>query len=224
MRLHIVYTLVLVLLLMYSCTSDEEPEPEVYQIQTGTFTDERDGTTYQTVKIGEQWWMAENLAYETESGSYAYEDDENNVQKYGRLYTLEAARTASPNGWHLPTDEEWIQLGEFIENDQNEEHLYNGNPYTFYAGKYLKSNTGWGGAGVDYYGFNGIAGGAYFHSTRYGLIEKDAFWWSGSVYSNSYDFENLFYWTLDYGDSFLSRGNYLMIEKRDRFSVRCIKD
>jgi len=44
------------------------------------------------------------------NGVYAYNDHENNVAAYGRLYTWQSALDAAPSGWHLPTDEEWNVL------------------------------------------------------------------------------------------------------------------
>ena len=88
--------------------------------ETGTFVDSRDGKTYKTTKIGTQWWMAENLAYNVGDGCWAYNNDESNVATYGRLYIWEAAQAACPSGWHLPSENEWKQLEMAIGMSQSE--------------------------------------------------------------------------------------------------------
>ena len=98
------------------------------------FCADADGNNYKVVKIGTQTWMAENLKttrYRTGEAigtttpatlqmtqenppihqwyQWAFDGDENNVAKYGRLYTFYAAvdnRNIAPTGWHVPTDAE----------------------------------------------------------------------------------------------------------------------
>ena len=77
----------------------------------GSFTDSRDEKTYKTVKIGDQWLMAENFAYKPDQGNYwAYDNDASNISKYGYLYDWETAKKLAPKGWHLPTETEWKTL------------------------------------------------------------------------------------------------------------------
>ena len=109
----------------------------------GTFTDLRDGHSYQWVQIGDQIWMAENLAYlpyvssspgnpsgyfvngYTGYGSSIVEAKQTlNYQKYGVLYGHESAKAACPPGWHLSTDEEWKALEIYLGMDPAEVNDY----------------------------------------------------------------------------------------------------
>lgn len=96
---------------------------KVGKFETGTVTD-IDGNVYKTLKIGEQWWMIENLRVKRDPKgnpieSYVYGNDEANAAKYGRLYnwntamdssTTEGAQGIAPDGWHIPTEAEWLEL------------------------------------------------------------------------------------------------------------------
>ena len=100
----------------------------------GLFTDARDGKTYRTVKIGNQIWMAENLAYKPEFGDYwAYENNEKYASKYGYLYTLATARKVAPKGWHLPTKDEFEILLKVLKSKEGNviSEILNGNKNSF---------------------------------------------------------------------------------------------
>ena len=89
----------------------EEIIPPEYE----TFTDSRDGETYKYVKIGNQYWLSENLRFKPDSGNFwAYNNNEADVITYGYLYSWETAINVCPNGWHLPSDAEWTELSDFL--------------------------------------------------------------------------------------------------------------
>ncbi|NQV01287.1 MAG: hypothetical protein HQ542_01470 [Bacteroidia bacterium] len=71
--------------------------------------DHRDGNKYSIVKIGEQVWMTENLKYKTQE-SFCYKNRKEYCEECGQYYTFFEALDACPNGWHLPSDAEWMIL------------------------------------------------------------------------------------------------------------------
>ncbi len=184
---------------------------------TGTFTDPRDGQTYKTVKIGSQIWMAENLNYEF-LDSYCVDDDRENLKKYGRLYTYKSAQVARPDGWHIPSKEEWDKLEKFVADT-----LFRGDKD--YVGYALKSRSGWEeyedegkpGNGSDAFGFGALpAGYRSGDGTFAGVLERAYFW--SSTESGAY---YAFYRKLYYDVTVLfTHGN----NKDNAMSVRCVKD
>ena len=111
-----------------------------------------------TVQIGTQTWTAENLNCPTEGKfSVCYGNDPDNCDKYGRLYTWDAAMAACPSGWHLPNNEEWATLVDYVGQG---------------AGIKLKKDS-WGSVclaldcgGTDDHGFAALPGG-YSNSANY---------------------------------------------------------
>ena len=98
-----------------------------------------DGNIYKFVKIGEQVWMAENLRVTKDREgnsiqSYCFDDNESNCAELGRLYTWEVALKVSPEGWHLPSNEEWTALIDFLgQGTEGVKKLLKGNASGFEA-------------------------------------------------------------------------------------------
>jgi uncharacterized protein (TIGR02145 family) len=137
--------------------------------ETSSFTDTRDGNVYKTVKIGNQVWMAENLRYKID-GSWCYENNESNCQKYGRLYEWEAAKKAYPSGWHLPTRDDWNVLVQYAGGEN-------------IVGKKLKTESGWN--GTDNYGFSAVPGGCRYTDGDFRRVNNFGGWWTATEGRNS---------------------------------------
>jgi uncharacterized protein (TIGR02145 family) len=150
-----------------------------------------------TVKIKSQNWMAENLNVETFSNgdpiSHAntteewvkagqegkpawcfYGNDPANSEKYGRLYNWYAVndpRGLAPEGWHIPSKEDWDTLLKSLGNDTGED-----------ACSKLKSKAGWpdGKNGKNQSGFGALPGGYRFNDGSFEEGGKKGYWWSSS--------------------------------------------
>jgi uncharacterized protein (TIGR02145 family) len=171
---------------------------------TGSFTDSRDGQTYRTIKIGGRWWMAQNLNYATEIGSWTMENDSTGSQ-FGRFYNWEAAKKAVPVGWHLPSKQEFQTLLDSLGG--NDEELYL---------KLIKGGES---------GFNVLLTGS--HQQAYGRrggaanIWSSTLWWFSSLFGLT---ENP--WRLGLGSHkgkfYAQIGHFA--ESDYGFNVRCVQD
>lgn len=171
---------------------------------TSTFTDPRDEQTYTIVDIGNQTWFAENLNYETDN-SWWYENSSANGDVYGRLYTGNAAETACPNGWHLPSDEEWTILIDFLGGGD----VAGGKMKEVGTAHWNSPNTG----ATNTSGFNALpAGYRYDNDASFNGLGRINYWWSST---------GAWYRSVTYASDNAQRGNYFPMRIR---SVRCIKD
>ena len=197
-----------------------------------------DGHTYQTVEIGDQWWMAENLKVthyrngdpipkvtdNTEwstltIGAYCnYDNDDNNANTYGSLYNWYAVNDShniAPMGWHVPTDEEWKKLELFLGMSQSEVNnmCYRGTD----EGNKLKSISGWdnNGNGTDDFGFSALPVG--FRGDDYSPLGVYTFLWSIT------EFDSNFVWSRALIHDYSGIYRY-MYHKGCGFSVRCVRD
>ena len=196
-----------------------------------------DGNVYNTVEIGSQCWMEDNLATETygdgsaiptglsnsawsstTSGAFAvYADNPANKGTYGLLYNWYAVadpRSICPAGWHVPTDAEWTQLTDHLGGES-------------VAGGQMKT-TGTLGAGTGLWfapntdatnssGFSGLPGG-YRNFLGFFLTQgANGYWWSSGENSTG----SAWYRILDYGNGSAYRND---INKHYGFSVRCLRD
>lgn len=137
-----------------------------------TYTDLRDGCIYNTVRIGDQVWMAENFKYFPGDGSYCYDNNEAYIEVHGRLYTLDAAIEYAPEGWHLPSDEEWKELEAFLGMPSEELDVFGSRGHS--PGELLRPVRG--------IGFNSVFSGYYNHcADGFGHIAYESHYWSSSA-------------------------------------------
>lgn len=144
----------------------------------GFCVDSRDSTVYKWVKIGEQIWMAENLIYEADSGCWTH-NDIGKEKIYGKYYNWETAKTSCIEGWHLPTNDDWEQLAEFISKTNGPFSKIDDNWHS--VGKYLKTVYGWSGISIntDDYGFSALPGGVASSNGFY-LTDYSGHWWTAT--------------------------------------------
>jgi uncharacterized protein (TIGR02145 family) len=205
-----------------------------------------DGNTYEIVQIGDQLWMAENLKathynngdeiptgytgsewQELETGAYAvYDDDPANADVYGNLYnwyTVDDDRDVCPEGFHIPSDEEWMELEIFLGMSEeatngtywrgtNEGSKLAGNSDLWDSGD-LENNSEFGTSSFSAFPASGrgALNGSYFGMGIYG------FFWSSSEDNSSDAWPRELYY-------YYSNVRRLSYPKQNGFSIRCLQD
>jgi len=200
-----------------------------------------ESTSFNEVTIGSQVWMVDNLnlakfrngdaipyaktaeeweeAGQNKQAAWCYYDNKpENGTKYGRLYNWYAVndpRGLAPKGWHIPSDDEWTLLTDYLGEEDD-------------PGTKMKSTNGWGeeGNGTNSSGFNGVPGGERFGNGIFdgiGTPNDNLFctcfgtWWSSTVSKGKSAWVRILF----YSHGSVQRGDY---GKERGFSVRCLRD
>jgi len=198
----------------------------------GMFQDSRDGEVYKTIKIGNQTWMLDNLRYlpqvdnnsgfESDGiaenpayGVYDYDGTDvaaakllANYDKYGVLYNWYAVDEGdiAPSGWHIPTDEEFKTLEEYLGMSEAEADD------TDWRGTSEGTKLKEGGSS----GFEGLLAGARTTDGSFVNLSSYANFWSSSVSGSNA-------WNRTLSSSYSTVYRYTNTKKYG-FSVRCLKD
>jgi uncharacterized protein (TIGR02145 family) len=221
--------------------------------------------SFKSVKIGTQIWMAENLnvltfrngdsipeaktneewvkaGNESKPAWCYYANDAKNGAKYGKLYNWYAVidpRGLAPSGWHIPNDDEWTTLENFMGDE---------------AGKKMKSTNGWNnweeyitcsnckvasaeykkicsvckgtskngkktnsGNGTNSSKFCGLPSGVRDYVGTFYDIGYSSTWWTSKVNAT----DRAWYRSLENDGANVTRFH---VSKVNGFSVRCLKD
>lgn len=200
-------------------------------ITHGYLTDSRDGRVYRTVKLENQLWMAENLAFAADS-SFAYAGSRNNLAHYGRLYKWSTAmglndscnrsacveqvnpvhRGVCPEGWHLPDTTEVKAMIRFVEADP---------AVGFKNGATaLKAESAWiSGSATDLFGLRVLPAGYRDHLDKSFLeMGNKTFLWT------THDINASMAWHFNLVSSYTDVEVTTTKDKTQAISVRCLKN
>ena len=230
-------SLVLLLGFLVSCKKEET---KVSTPETDTMTDIQ-GNTYKTVKIGNQWWMAENLKVTvfndktpitniseaaadslwTKSTKAAYCFYDNTLGALYNWKVIDNIKTIAPKGWHIPSDEEWKTLEKSIGISASEvkKTAWRGNTE---ADKLLTKsmappeNKDFA-FGTNESGFNGLFAGCRLFSGKINKEKNTAFWWTSTPSSE----KEAWYRYIDANQKKIFRQHTY---NSYGFSIRCVKD
>ena len=176
----------------------------------GSFVDTRDGKNYKWIRVGEQIWMAENLNYIAYKGSWCYGNKTEGCNIFGRLYNWQIAQNICPQGWHIPSKNEWEILCTSLFKLKG----VTGGGLKEPGSTHWKSpNSG----AIYQSGFNALPGGARDPDGLFYYIGEFGYWWAAPGVNNNSPVSLV----LNYSNP---KVIYNDIGKNYGFSVRCLKD
>lgn len=209
---------------------------ESFTTLSDTTVTDADGNVYNTVIIGTQTWMKENLKttrfrdytdiplitssldwyFNTTPGYCWYDNNAKNKADYGALYNwyaVDAGRYGNinicPAGWHVPSDDEWAALMNYLGGD------------SVAVGKLKEIGTShWqtpNSDATDQMGFTALPGGCRDFDGTFYYIGNYGFWWSATEFVPGGAWSRYMGYN---GEGGFRHGNF----ESDGFSVRCIKD
>lgn len=219
-RLEILPIILLGVIILNSCEKEKK---------SGLPTD-GDGNEYDTVAIGSQVWLKENLKttkyrngdpiylvtdntkwISWPTGAYCWYDNKPEYKDtYGALYNYKAASTNSlcPEGWHVPSEIDWSQLVTHLESPEGQHNgggklKETGTLHWMQQSQYTTNETG----------FTALPSGRRILDGTFSDIKQHAFWWTTSFNT---------YVTVHYSTEYMEFGGYY--DGKPGFSVRCLKD
>ncbi len=214
--------------------------PDIFSVTTSSTcpvtVNDVDGNSYETVEIGSQCWMAENLKVEhyrdgvaiptgiinsawgtTTSGAFAiYDNDITNKTIYGLLYNWHAVnnpRNVCPADWHVPSDAEWTVLTGYLGGPLAGGEMKTTGTLGAGTGLWKAPNTG----ATNSSGFSGLPVGYRYITGVYGDQGNFGYHWSSTAFSA----ENAWFRSLYFGSGYATSFYGF---KQNGFAVRCLKD
>lgn len=167
--------------------------------------DPRDGNEYRTISVQGKTWMAENLRYKATEGAFYFDNDPNNVPIYGVLYNWETAIKVCPDGWHLPSGEEYHNLVNF--NEQKER---------------------WTNVASEPASFRIQLAGMQDYEGTFTELDESGYYWTSTEYDKEFA-EYFSYMLITFNTVVdISRKEDIQdvhgSEKSNKYSVRCVKN
>lgn len=208
---------------------DKGTEPTT---ETSTLT--YNGYTYKTIKIGSQWWLAENLRttkyndetpianitdceewVNLETGAYCwYNNDESYGNTYGALYNWYAVNTRklAPAGWHVATEEDIHELAKFLMNNEDDGLLVGGKLKETGSSHWQTPNSG----ATNEVGFSALPGGFREYDCNFDEINTTGIFWTSTLRTTT-----PISFSMQYDETFLRIPD---ADPLCGFSVRLVKD